>query len=438
MIAAVPTRLLRAYRDGFSGLPRGVWLLALVCFVQRSGTMVLPFLALYLTSSRGFSTAEAGRALMLYGVGSGIGTLVVGQLTDRFGALRMMALTLTLAGVGLLVLGQLETRLAIVLAVPVVALVAEGFRPASSTAFTQQAPPERWSQAFALRRLAINLGMTCGPAVGGLLAAHDYRLLFVVDGATCFLAAAVLLIGAWATGAAAAPLRPIPVVKQAAPTTLRSPWADRPYLGLMACYFALSLVFLQLLSTYPIALRDLHGFTPPMVGSIFAINTILIVFCEMLLVKRLAHARPLVVAAWGSLLLGGGFALLPLGRGYLFVALTVVVWTIGEMTTLPFLETTAAARGEDATRGRYLGAYNFAFALGFGFAPLLGTAIYERVGPVAFWAGCGAVGVAIFAGLRLLAPVLAVRAPVLAVAGATVPATGATAEVVPLGGEGAR
>ena len=58
-------RLASAYRAAFSGLPKEVWLLALGAFVNRSGTMVLPFLSLYLTSRLGMSAVEAGRVLAL-------------------------------------------------------------------------------------------------------------------------------------------------------------------------------------------------------------------------------------------------------------------------------------------------------------------------------------------------------------------------------------
>jgi predicted MFS family arabinose efflux permease len=404
---AVLRAVFLAYRDAFTGLPRGPWVLAAVCFVHRSGTMVLPFLALYLTAQRGFSAGEAGLVLALYGVGSGAGAFVGGQLTDRWGAHRVQATSLVLAGVGLYGLGQLESQGAIRLAMPFVAMAAEAFRPANSTAFAQQAPPERWSQAFALRRLAINLGMTCGPALGGLLAAHDYHLLFLVDGVTCVLAAGLLL--AAGRGRDVPAVRPSRPAADVIPAPRLSPWTDGPFLALLAMTLAVNVVFMQLLSTYPLALRDLHGFTEPMTGSVFAINTILIVLFEMVLVRRLSTGRPLGIARWGALLLCFGFALLPFGSGYTFVALTVVVWTAGEMTTMPFFETVSASRGDDSSRGRYLGAYNLAFALAFGLAPLIGTMLYERLGSVAFWAGCGALGIAVWALLpgverRLAAP----------------------------------
>ena len=406
-IGVVLRPVLHAYRDAFSGLPRGPWVLAAVCLVHRSGTMVLPFLALYLTSRHGFSAAEAGLVLALYGAGSGVGAFVGGQLTDRWGAHRVQALSLVLAGIGLWVLGELEGRWAIRLAVPFVGIAAEAFRPANSTAFAAQAPPERWSQAFALRRLAINLGMTLGPALGGILAAHDYHLLFLVDGVTCLAAAALLLVADRDRSVPAAQRSAAAAAAGTAALPLRSPWRDPPFLALLAMVLAVNVVFMQVLSTYPLALRDLHGFTEPMTGSIYAINTLVIVLFEMVLVRRLSSLPPLAVARWGAVLLCGGFALLPFGRGYPFVALTVLVWTAGEMLTMPFFETVAAQRGDEASRGRYLGAYNLAFALAFGLAPLLGTAIYERAGTLAFWGGCGAVGLLVAVGLRAVSRGLA-------------------------------
>src|SRR6185503_11451375 len=120
-------------------------------------------------------------------------------------------------------------------------------------------------------------------------------------------------------------------------------------------------------------------------------------------------AAPLRVAAWGTLLFGCGFALLPLSRGYPFVAATVVVWTFGEMLSMPFLETVAASRGDERSRGRYLGAYNFAYSVSFAGAPALGAWIYQRFGAVPLFAGIGVVGVVLWLGLRMLSPWLTGR-----------------------------
>ena len=77
--------LIESYRSVFRGLPREVWILALVLLVNRSGTMVLPFLTLYLTTQMGYAPSEAGVFLALYGVGSVGGNALGGRLTDLVG-----------------------------------------------------------------------------------------------------------------------------------------------------------------------------------------------------------------------------------------------------------------------------------------------------------------------------------------------------------------
>ncbi len=392
-------RLLAAYREAYRGLPRCNWVLAAVCFVNRAGTMVLPFLALYLTSRRGLSTTAAGVVLSLYGAGAGVGTFWGGRLSDRFGPKHVQVASLGLAGLGFVLLGQLEGTTAIRLVVFALAVANEAFRPANSAAFAAQAPRERWTQAFSLRRLALNLGMTCGPALGGVLAAHDYGLLFLVDGGTCILAAVLLAL---------LDRSPAPAGARVKPPAAASPWRDGAFLALLGVAVTYSAVLYQFFSTYPLALRELHHLREPQIGSVYAINTVLIVVCEMLLVRRLAGRPPLRIAAWGMLFFCGGFALLPFGRGYLFVAATVVVWTLGEMLTMPFLETTVAERGDPQTRGAYLGTYSFAFSISFAGAPLLGAYLYQHFGPMPLFAGFGAVGALNWLALRALASRFAV------------------------------
>ncbi len=391
--------MLAAYREAYSGLPRATWVLAAVCFVNRCGTMVLPFLMLYLTSQRGFSAFGGGVVVTLYGIGAGVGAFCGGVLTDRLGAKRVQVASLAFAGLGFLLLGQLRAPLWIQLAAFALGAVNESFRPANGAAFAAAVRPEQVTQALTLRRLALNLGMSCGPMLGGFLAARDYAWLFHVDGGTCLLAAGLLAV---------LDRSPAPALFATAETVpASSPWRDGAFLMLLLLVAGHATVLYQFFSTYPLALHELHGLPEPQIGGVYLINTLLIVALEMVLVQRLALAAPLRVAAWGMLLFAGGFALLPFGRGYTFVAATVVVWTFGEMLTMPFLETVAAGRGDARSRGRYLGAFNLAYAVSFAAAPALGAWIYQRFGAVPLFAGIGAVGVAMWLGLRALSPRLA-------------------------------
>ena len=53
------TRGMNPWR-GLAGLPRAVWVLSAATLVNRSGTMFVPFLVLYLTRARGYTPAAAG------------------------------------------------------------------------------------------------------------------------------------------------------------------------------------------------------------------------------------------------------------------------------------------------------------------------------------------------------------------------------------------
>lgn len=384
--------ILGTYREAFSGLNRAVWLLALTTLVNRSGTMVLPFLVLYLTQKQGFETADAGRALGIYGLGGVLGSYVGGWLCDRMPARRVMVVTLSLSGIGFLVLGQLASRPAILLTIFFLAVMGEGFRPANAAAVAAASPPELRTRAFALSRLAINLGMSLGPSIGGFLAMISYDWLFVVDGATCLLAAAVLAVAFHAEdGKAAADAK-----FSAEP--VRSPWRDRPFLAMMGLCFLMALITFQIPSTFPLTLRDLYGFREGHIGLVLAVNTVIIVLFEMVLVHRVGGLNPLRVVGVGGLLFGLGMALLPFGTGFAFAAFSVLVWTIGEMLAFPIVAGAVANRAGEANRGLYMGIFTLSFEGAWVFSPILGTWVYQVYGAKTLWTACGVAGVILLVG----------------------------------------
>ena len=244
----------------------------------------------------------------------------------------------------------------------------------------------------------INLGMTFGPAIGGILALHDYGWLFLVDGATCLLAA----VPAWTL---VAPRRPPSAAGGARPAPAGlSPWRDRPFIALVVLVTLLAISFFQLWSTYPLAMRHAYRLPENQIGFLFAINTLLIVAFEMVLINTVRAFSPLRVAAVGALLLSLGLGILPLGSTFAFAAFGVVVWTLGEMLSLPLIEAVVANRAGAGQSGRYMGLFTTSFSLAFVLSPLVGTGVYERFGSDALWYGCGAMGLVLWGGFTVLAP----------------------------------
>lgn len=390
-------RLAATYRAAFSDLPREVWLLALVCLVNRAGAMVLPFMSLYMTRELGFTAVVAGQILALYGVGAMGGSLLGGWLADRIGAVRTQELAFLGAAVGFVALAHVRSPAALAVTVLVVSTVAETFRPALMTAVALKSPPAVRVRAMALIRLAVNLGMSVGPAVGGILATHHYGWLFYGDALSCTGALVVLYLTVHRqerlTGVPRGPER-----------SGRSPWTDLPYLGFLLLMVGLICAFFQLFSTWPLYLRSAYGFSEASIGGLLAMNALMIVLFEMVLLRAVEHLDHLHLAALGALLVCGGLAILPLGRSLAFAVVAVLVWSVGEMLCLPLTNAVAATRAAAGGGGATMGAYSLSFSVAFVIAPAAGTSVYQHLGPAVLWGGVGVLGIVIAAGFVALAP----------------------------------
>ncbi|HKC25293.1 MAG TPA: MFS transporter [Thermoanaerobaculia bacterium] len=367
------------------GLPREVWVLFGATLVNRMGTMALPFLVLYLTRSLAFTPAGAGAVVALYGACAIASSPFGGRLADRIGPLAVLRGSLFATGTLLLAYPLARSRLAVLAMTGLWAGANELFRPASLSAVAALVPPEKRRSAIALNRLAINLGMSVGPALGGFLASVSFPALFAVDGVTSLLAGAVLL--SW---------RAAPRPGASADGVLvvsRGALGDRRLLFFLAAVVPVGMVFFQHEAAMALYLVSGLGFSERVYGLLFTLNTLIIVALEVPLNAWTAawpHARSL---ATGALLVGSGFGLLALARSLPAVALTVVVWTFGEMTLLPAMGAYVADLAPADRRGAYMGLYTMAFSVAFAVGPWLGTLVLARRGAVALWGGCFVFGV---------------------------------------------
>ena len=325
-------RIVQSYKEAYGGLPRAAWLLALLELVNRSGMMVLFFFTLYMTRRLGFSVVQAGTVMSAYGAGSMAGTYLGGRLCDRLGAYHVQKLSLGVSAALLVALQLPRSPWLLALLMLALAAFSDALHPANAAATAQICTPELRPKGFALHRLAGNLGVSIGPVVGGYLALLDYKWLFWADGLTSLLACGLAFVCLPSAGphgeAHAAAARP------AVPA-----WRNAPFLRLLPLVFGIGLVFAQFFSTYPLYLRLYYGLPESGVGRLIAVNTLLIVAVEMALMHALRRQAPTRVIAVGTLLLGLGFGLTPFGSTTPFAVLSVVVWTLGEILTLPMLLT---------------------------------------------------------------------------------------------------
>jgi len=392
----MPVEVIKLYRRAYEGLPSKAWVLFFVQLVNASGMMVLFFLSLYLTQKLGFSVHQAGRTLSLFGIGMLIGSFTGGWLADRIGSTNVQKISLFFTGIFFIWLGQLQTLDGINLMILLLATASGWLFPANSTSMARLCPPEITTKGFALNRLAGNIGATIGPAVGGYLALRNYGLLFWVDGVTC-LAAVVLFSLIWKR-----PERELTITAKEETSSKRSPWRDIPFLLLLPLIVIWGMIFFQLIATFPLYMREIYGFAENRIGQLIMVNTVIIVIFEMLLMHWIGK-RPLYkFIALSFLLTGLGFGIMPLGRGFAFAGMTVVIWTFGEMLSMPLMGALIAVRAGPGSQGRYMGLISTAYALSMILGPLVGTAVYGHFGPAVLWYGCGAAGVFLCGAFLLL------------------------------------
>lgn len=371
------------------GLPRGLWILFATTLVNRAGTMVLPFLALYLTEERGLSAVAAGRVLALYGLGSILAAPAAGWLCDRLAPHRVMAASLLTSGLAVLLLPLARGTAGVAAAVFLWSVLAEFFRPASLAILHDLAPSDKARTAVALQRLAINLGMSVGPAVGGFLAARSFRAVFVVDGITSLAAGAVMTLAA--RQHLTAPPH-VPRAEQAPAPGATSPWRDRVFLFFLLALLPAGCVFFQLQSTLALFLvRDVH-LAPSVYGLLFTLNTLLIVAIEVPLIAWISRHPIRWSTSAGAVLLALGFGSFAFARSLASVIVATVIWTGGEMLLLPALVSQATGLAPPARRGAYMGLYTVALNLTVILGPWLGTGLLEHGGAPSLWLACFGAG----------------------------------------------
>lgn len=382
--------------SGLKGLRREVWVLFAAALVNRAGTMALPFLVLFLTRAREWPAERAGLALTAFGLGSLLTAPLSGRLADRIGAGRVLKASLLLCGLLMVLVPHVQGTSATLALIFVWAVVGDAYRPANMALLSHLSDPEQRKSAFALNRLALNLGMSIGPALGGFLAAYSYEALFWVDGATSFLAGLVALFflgpGGPAERAADGTAGPQP------PSALR----DGRFLAFMALLLPVGLVFFQLSGALPLfVVRDL-ALGEAAFGILFTVNTVLIVVLEIPLTGLTARWPHGVTLPLGATLVGIGFAAMALATGFWTAAATVLVWTFGEMVLFPASNAAVSDLAPPQRQGEYMGIYSATFSLALAAGPYFGTALLEARGPVVLWILCGLLSLLSAVGMGLL------------------------------------
>ncbi|WP_394843183.1 MFS transporter [Pendulispora brunnea] len=363
------------------GLPRAFWLVCAGTFVNKFGTFVLPFLSIYLTQRREFSPQEAGIVASFFGIGSLVAGPLGGVLADRIGRRRTIIASLGFSAIAVMLLPLARTLPHFATGAFVLGMTGDMYRPAVSALVADVVSPDARPRAYAFLYWAVNLGVACGVPLAGALATFSPRWLFLADGATSLLFVAII----WAGVRETRPAERAGEVEArvSSPTILR----DTLFLGFVLLIFPMAFVFDQHLTNLPIDMTD-HGLNARQYGLLIAINPALIVVLQPTMGQVARGFNRLGVLAFGALLIAIGFGINAFASTIPIYAISVVIWTFGEMFALPVATALVSDLAPGPARGNYLGIYQSAWGAANMTAPACGAFLLQRYGGSMLWSAC--------------------------------------------------
>ena len=367
--------------EPYKGLSREVWFMALTMLINRAGAMVIPFLSLYLTNFLGFSAGQVGWVLSFYGFGSLAGVFLGGKLADKVGYYKVMYFSLLATGLVFFSLQFITEFYTLCLGIFILTLVADTFRPSVWVALDDYSLPENRTRSVTLIRLAINLGFSAGPALGGLLIMFlSYRSLFWVDGITCLIAGLIIIVYLRQKS-------PVKNKSERDQAVNASPYKDVNYLIFWLAMFFIGFTFMQFFSTLPLYYSQIMKLEEGEIGLLLAMNGLLIFALEMPFVNALEKSKldNLKIVIGGTFLLVLSFLVLNIGTWVGWAIAGVVLITFGEMFGFPFSNAYALDRSKRGNQGSYMAMYSMSFSMAHILGPNAGMQFSARFGFEATW-----------------------------------------------------
>lgn len=364
-------------------LPPTFWILWIGAFINRLGGFVMPLLALYLTSERGLSIEQVGVVMTIYGAGTVAAGSVGGWLADRAGRRRTLILSLLLGAAAMIQLSFARAPAHVAFSAFVLGMLGDMYRPAVSAAIADLVEPAWRVAAYGVLYWAVNLGFAVGSALGGALSRHGWWLLFLGDAATTIAYAGIVAMYIPET-------RPAHLQREPR-APLWAPLADRPFVAFVLLNSLVWMLFLQTFVTLPLDLRE-HGLQPKTYGALVALNGVLITLLQPGASRALSRFHRHRVLSGAAALVGLGFASTGLMHTVPGYAVSIAVWSLGEIAMAGIAPAVVADAAPPAQRGAYQGVYQMGIGASALLGPMIGSLVMGRLGAPSLWALCGVAG----------------------------------------------
>ena len=382
----------RRYINNFKGFSREIWILAIITFINRAGTMVLPFLSKYLKEDLHFTYSQVGWIMVFFGAGSMLGSWLGGKLSDKIGFYKIMIFSLLVSGMLFFGLQFVTSFEGLCFSMFAIMVVADMFRPAMFVSLGAYAKPENRTRALTLVRLAINLGFAAGPALGGLIIMNiGYQGLFWADGTTCIIAILIFWIKVKEKKKPAESKE----AKLLLESNRESVFKDRPFWIFLATCVITGVLFFQLFTTIPLYHREQFNLSEFQTGLLLTLNGILVFFLEMPIVSYVERNKlnKVKVVSIGCLLMGISLFLMLVNTWAGILIIMMLFMTFAEMFAFPFSNSFALSRAPKGHEGRYMAIFTMSFSFAHILSAKVGMEIISDFGYQTNWFFMGTLGV---------------------------------------------
>jgi len=367
--------------------PRQFWIIVGSNFIDRiGGGMIFPFFALYITKQFQVGMTEVGLLFALFSISDMFGNMIGGALTDFLGRKSMIIMGLIISALTSLAMGMVQQLEWFYVMGAVSGLFATAARPAHQAMLTDILPEKKRAEGFGVMRVAANLAVAIGPAIGGFIASYSYLILFIADTVTSLITALIVYLVVEETR----PEEKEESEKKGFKETFigyGDVLKDRKFMAFVIISTIATIVYSQMYSTLSVYLRDVHGIPESGYGWLMTLNAGMVVLFQFMITRKISKHPPMLIMALGSLLYAVGFGMYGFVSAYIFFMVAMVIITIGEMVIIPVSQAYVGDAAPEDMRGRYSGVMGFSWMIPWMIGPLLAGLLIDNGYPNWVWYG---------------------------------------------------
>ncbi len=372
--------------------PRNFWIVVVVTFIDRvGGALIFPFFALYLTSKFNVSMTDVGVLFATFSLSSFAGSTIGGALTDRFGRKGIIIFGLIASSFSAVAMGFAPSFEFFFVLALLIGLLTDVAGPAHQAMVADILPEEKRADGYGIIRVAFNLSVTIGPAIGGLLAARSYLLLFLSDAAISLLTVILIALFLPETKPQAHPDAPKETVASSF-SGYGKVFRDGAFLLFLGAVMLGVFTYMNMNTTLGVYLRNEHGTPESGYGMLLSLNAAMVVLMQFPITRRVVKYPPMLIMALGTFLYVIGFSMYGYVSVYWLFAVAMIIITIGEMVIAPISQALVASFAPEDMRGRYMAVSGFSWGIPYALGPYLAGVILDGPHPNFLWYAAGFVG----------------------------------------------